>query len=64
MKTIHIKGSCEHCGFEHEGNILETEYETRCPKCHELTANFDDAKSVEAIDKEEKIVTKGYSSNL
>jgi hypothetical protein len=55
MKTELIKGMCEFCGFEYEGQITSPFPALTCPKCHHETYNFDSAKDVDAANKAEGI---------
>lgn len=52
----HIKGQCEHCGFNYHAHIQLVEGvfpELNCAKCGKPTSNFDSASEVEANDKTE-----------
>ena len=58
MKTELIKGMCETCGFEYEGQITSPFPPfpaLTCPKCHHETHNFDSANEVDAANKAEGI---------
>jgi uncharacterized Zn finger protein len=63
METMNIKGSCESCGFAYEGTIALNDKsfpEIKCPKCGQVTNNFDDAVTVEENDRAEGEV-RSYS---
>lgn len=52
----HIKGQCEHCGFCFKGTVLLNNGvfpELECPKCGEITENFDSASEVYKANKRE-----------
>lgn len=54
-KEIKIKGMCEQCGFAFKGRVhFPTEaYESIiCPVCKNETDNFDDAHSVDELNRE------------
>lgn len=52
-----IKGSCENCGFAFTGTIKVTHgvypSSVPCPGCHLKTMNWDAARYVDALDREE-----------
>jgi predicted Zn-ribbon and HTH transcriptional regulator len=53
MEKILIKGTCENCGYAYQGMVATPFPETKCPCCHQVTSNFDEAKEVEENDKAE-----------
>jgi hypothetical protein len=56
MRTWKIKGSCENCGFAYKGTISAEGAsfpDIKCPNCHKVTQNFDEAVEVDRFDKEE-----------
>jgi hypothetical protein len=55
-QTTQIKGSCEHCGFAYTGTVSLKDgafAEIKCPNCHQVTHNFDEAVVVAELDKKE-----------
>ena len=53
-----IKGSCENCGFAYKGTVTLNNGSfpnILCPQCKKETCNFDDASSVDHLEK-----TEGY----
>ncbi len=48
-----IKGQCENCGCNFEGELTETGHGVICPVCKETTNNFDEAHIVDANDKDD-----------
>ena len=56
IKNWNIKGSCENCGFAYKGRISSNDTSfpvIKCPKCHKVTENFDEAHIVDKNDQAE-----------
>lgn len=58
MKTYEIKGTCENCGFAHQGTVAQDYIDSHeggvvCPSCAEVTCNWDESFAVDRLDKEE-----------
>jgi Zn finger protein HypA/HybF involved in hydrogenase expression len=69
MKTELIKGMCETCGFEYQGQVISSPFPAIiCPQCKHETHNFDSAEEVDAANKAEgifptyKVVDFGYAN--
>lgn len=55
-KTLRAKGTCENCGFAYMGTVRTPDGvipEIKCPNCHQVTNNNDEAYAVDALDKAE-----------
>lgn len=46
-----VKGMCESCGFAYKGNLAVPYPEIKCPKCGEVTCNFDEANAVDEVNR-------------
>jgi hypothetical protein len=55
-KTMNLKGVCENCGFAYMGTVISTDGaipEIKCPSCHKVTDNNDEAYAVDALNRAE-----------
>jgi len=64
--TSRIKGLCENCGFAYIGTIRLKDGvfpDIKCPNCHKMTQNFDEARAVDELNKVEGN-TLGYKESV
>jgi hypothetical protein len=58
MYTWEIKGSCEYCGYLYKGTITAKDASfpvIKCPSCHRVTDNFEEADDVERLNASEGV---------